>query len=475
MLWGMLLGLAALAGWPAGAAAAAKTIHVPADYPLIQSAIQASQSGDEIVVAQGVYRENLNFLGKNITLRSNFDPATVNLGSWWYVYQTVLAGGYKGSVVMFSGSESSKCVLRGFTIRDGSGAIRGGGCKATIEYNIFQYNNNVFGVFGTMNQGGALSDCNGLIQKNIFRYNHSNYGGALASCNGTIQNNLICQNATHAGSSKPAPAAAKDTPLGYVLPGSGGALYNCTGLIRGNTIVDNYVQDASGWGAGGLYGCKGTLVNNIIYHTTMTAALEFGNCSKPTYCLFRAARSGTGNLAADPRFANIAGFDFHLQTNSPAIDAGQGYADLKDDYDGHQRRLKVLGKSLGDGTFTDIGAFEALPMPVAVWVPYGGPPGGIKEGLPLTVDWILTAPAGTAIRLWLLKGQMFVCDLGQFSATGGVVTSTVNVPGALATGSDYTILGISVYNHDLGLSSPAFTITGSRRNAVGGGAWTRYD
>ena len=55
--------------------ASSATIYVPADYPTIQSAINASTDGDEIVVSPGTYVENIHFDGKNIILRST-DPTS---------------------------------------------------------------------------------------------------------------------------------------------------------------------------------------------------------------------------------------------------------------------------------------------------------------------------------------------------------------------------------------------------------------
>src|SRR5690349_4799345 len=42
------------------------TIHVPGDQPTIQAAINAAADGDIVLVADGHYKENINFSGKAI-------------------------------------------------------------------------------------------------------------------------------------------------------------------------------------------------------------------------------------------------------------------------------------------------------------------------------------------------------------------------------------------------------------------------
>jgi len=47
-------------------------IHVPGDQPTIQAGIVAAMDGNVVLVAEGTYYENINFLGKPITVASHY-------------------------------------------------------------------------------------------------------------------------------------------------------------------------------------------------------------------------------------------------------------------------------------------------------------------------------------------------------------------------------------------------------------------
>jgi len=49
----------------------ASTINVPKDQPTIQAGINAASNGDTVLVAPGKYVENINFMGKAITVTSS--------------------------------------------------------------------------------------------------------------------------------------------------------------------------------------------------------------------------------------------------------------------------------------------------------------------------------------------------------------------------------------------------------------------
>jgi hypothetical protein len=96
--------------------------HVPADLKTIQEAINASQNGDTVLVDHGEYFENISFMGKAITVASQFimDREKVHID------ETVINGTKPtnpdaGSTVSFVSGEDTTSVLCGFTITGGTG------------------------------------------------------------------------------------------------------------------------------------------------------------------------------------------------------------------------------------------------------------------------------------------------------------------------------------------------------------------
>lgn len=137
----------AAAAWVVGATAG-DIINVPADHPTIQAAINAANDGDEVVVAQGVYLELINFLGKAIIVRSSAGAGT-----------TIINGNGAGIVVTCQTGEGPDTVLQGFTIVGGRSAGYGGGmfcgyASPTIMDCVFRMNEAAVG-----NGMGLLRPC----------------------------------------------------------------------------------------------------------------------------------------------------------------------------------------------------------------------------------------------------------------------------------------------------------------------------
>ena len=303
------------------AIATAKTIYVdddnPADFNNIQAAINNTNDGDTIIVAEGIYYENINFKGRNIALRST-DPNNPDIAT-----ATIIDGNNVESVVTFAGTENQTAVLAGFTIQNGfqdNDLLKGGGgicggseenhTRATIRNNIITLN------FAW--DGGGLSRCDGLIEKNIVTNNYARWwqgGGGLYQCNGFIRNNIIAAN--NAGGCE-----------------SAGALSYCDATIENNTIVQNF-----GYGVGVVAYGNGSIRNCIIWENSPQDILH----SMPSFsCIQDWIGGGQGNIDTDPCFVNPGHWedpcntpynhwddvwidgDYHLKSQAGRWDANEG-------------------------------------------------------------------------------------------------------------------------------------------------------
>ncbi len=175
-----------------------------ADHTTIQAAITASSNYDTIIVRQGIYVENINMLGKAITLRSTA-PTDPNI-----VLVTIIDGGGSGSVITCSSGEDPNTFIDGFLIRNGTGTNDGYG----IYYGGGMYNsyssptvsNCVFSgnaAFGLGSGGGGM--CNWYSSPTVtnctFSGNTAAVGGGMY-CYGsspTINNCVFIENTGYSG------------------------------------------------------------------------------------------------------------------------------------------------------------------------------------------------------------------------------------------------------------------------------------
>ncbi|MFH1999168.1 MAG: hypothetical protein ABIK28_05785 [Planctomycetota bacterium] len=93
--------------------AQASVLLVPLHFHTVQEAINASVDGDMIIVADGTYKENINFGGKDVWLRSwnKHGAVIIGQGSWQN----------PSPVVSFINGETNNAVLDGFVVRNGTG------------------------------------------------------------------------------------------------------------------------------------------------------------------------------------------------------------------------------------------------------------------------------------------------------------------------------------------------------------------
>ena len=127
-----------------------------------------------------------------------------------------------------------------------------------------------------------------------------------------------------------------------------GTLVNCT--VVGNT--------ASRQG-GGTY--SGTIRNSIVWNNSCPNSYSNNYNGTFTYSCTRPSMSGTGNISANPYFADPAGGDYRLQQYSPCLDVGNNsYVVGAWDLNSTNRVIDAR---------VDMGAYEGwvyLPIPAAV-------------------------------------------------------------------------------------------------------------
>ncbi|MFH2001750.1 MAG: right-handed parallel beta-helix repeat-containing protein [Planctomycetota bacterium] len=147
-------------------------VYVPTDYSTIQTAIDLVPGGFEVLVEPGRYKENLDFKGKPITLKSTE-------GAMW----TFLDGNNTGSTVSFVSGEKFDSVVEGFTIHNGNYPSGGGiNCTfstPTIRNNIIVLNNATYGA------GIFCYSCDPTIINNTIYDNWAVAGGGGLYCKGT--------------------------------------------------------------------------------------------------------------------------------------------------------------------------------------------------------------------------------------------------------------------------------------------------
>ncbi len=352
---------------------APRTLLVPAEYPSIQSAINAASSftSDTVLVSNGVYYENIDFQAKPLTVTSVNGPQ-----------QTIIDGGGAQAVINID-SENTNALLNGFTLTNASYGVSIYNMSPVIRSNVIVgcffgvycetaapriLNNYISGCLAAgvyfvgpgpallqgntiMNNGGGVGLYDGstvTINNNIIENNSGDGIGMLDNNDPNIIQNIIAWNQGN-GISVDVPYGRGPLEINNVIVGNGGAGIVCQGsyasvVIAGNIVVGSPALLLTSYVPSGL---PVILAND--FYSTNGFIFDGGT--------FSSIADVPGNISADPWFACGPDGDFHLLAGSPCIDAGTNGAPLlpATDFDGNPRILPGVPNGLPT---VDMGAFE---------------------------------------------------------------------------------------------------------------------
>jgi len=371
----------------------AATLEVaPSGYPYtsIQAAINAVVDGDTVLVHDGTYVENINFLGKAITVKSvNGAASTIN-------------GNGSSSVVTFNHGEGSGSVLDGFTITNGYAAMGGGiycdSSSPTISNCTISENTstNAGGGISCWNSsspiitnctvsenrarfnGGGIScygTCSPIITNCTIIGNTSGWGGGIScgySSSPSITNCTVSANAGSLGGGISCDTSCSPTMTNCIVTGNtastGGGIYCYS--ASSPTIINSTISGNTANTGGGIYcdstsssSVKNTIlwgdVPNEIYLAGNSITMIYSDVDQDGYA------GSSGNIRQDPLFFDSANGDFSLQSASPCIDAGTSDGSPATDMKDSPRSDTPQIPNTGGGTYAyyDMGALEYVPLP----------------------------------------------------------------------------------------------------------------
>jgi hypothetical protein len=361
-----------------------RVLRVPGDYPTIQGAIEAANyvSGDTVLVSDGTYFENLDFLGKGVTVTSVNGPQV-----------TVIDGG-QSTVVNFSSGESSNSILNGFTLTN---AMAGAGANVYNSSPLICSNTIVDCAMAVYSELGSPWVLGNYISGSAdLAVQFGGGGGPVLQGNTLVTNE---EGGVYIGDGVSAIIADN------LIQGNGGdgitIARGASPAIVQNIILENYGNGISAddsWVNPGLYvinntiagnggsgitvdtlECNGLVANNIIsgtpalvignycwYYGSPPPPIEANDIYSPGGDVFAGGAITNliqipGNISTDPWFACEPEGDFHLAAGSSCIDAGANSAgDLPaTDFDGNPRMLAGISN---DVPTVDMGAYEFNPL-----------------------------------------------------------------------------------------------------------------
>ncbi len=371
----------------------ADILNVPDDFETIQAGIDAAEAGDTVLVRWGLYRENIDYCEKNITIGSRY----IITGDEAYIAETILDGDSCDTVVRFRNIENA--VLKGLTIQNGYSAF-GGGIQC-LESNPL------------------ITDC--VIKNNIAHQNQGGSGGGIycRGANVEIRNCIIASNSAASGGGiycmQSNPSIQKSIIISNASIDGAGIYCNESSPRMTNCTISNNVSDWRGGGIWGYVGSRPLIVNSIIWSNIPQELYFYSGHAQNnllvSYSNLMGGQDGIstngncniewrdGNIDEDHLFVDPDNGDYHLTAESPCIDAGDPDSDPAPDgtradmgaYYFHQRDIAVEPTELH---FEPIWWGEETVLPIEIRNEGGTPLHLIEIPIPLDMSAITVFPIG---------------------------------------------------------------------------------
>ncbi len=311
--------------------------RVDVNYPSIFLAAVTAANGDTLTMAPGTFYERVNFNGKPVTLRST-DPNDPNV-----VAATIIDANGVGNGITCSLDEGAASVIDGLTVRHAQTASTYAGIKCVSASPAIRncvLRDSYSGIY-LDNSSSEITHCQGInnsyygltlsgssapvVSRGVFS-NNGSYGVQCNNSGSTVVKNCVIASNANSGV--------------YVGNGAHAAVTNCTfvgntsrGLSAYNTSTDVDVNSCILWN------------NND----------DLLNCSATFSCI-EDSDTGRGNIHTNPLFHNAGNGDFHLDANSPCIDAGTPWFDYANEPSPNGGRIDMgaYGNTAEAPTSTDV-------------------------------------------------------------------------------------------------------------------------
>ena len=279
----------------------------------IQEAITASSDGDVLLLAAGTYNEDIDFVGKAITVRGDAEG-------------TILEGTGNGPVVTFNTDEGRNSVIENLTVTGGN-ATRGGGilienAAPSVKGSLVQINRAESSGSGIYILGGNTAGDFALIQNNLIARNSAvdrnagdPHGLQINTSSPEVINNTVVRNDSN----------------GIFISGGGSS----DPIIRNNIIAYNGTRRRSQRRGRGICFVGGApddvaINNNLFFRNTIGDFFLNGQDFKR----IGAAESNLNldgfkdNLRGNPRFRSLKRLNVRLRNKSRASANGDDSTDI---------------------------------------------------------------------------------------------------------------------------------------------------